>query len=168
MKRAHQRTPDRLGCLRRCMEGWGWRCLYVRSIGSCRGLRLTRADFIGTGVSLLLKEFKLDGSFTRFALVVTTPFWVCVSFVRLLPRVLACLSTLAVVFRTIGHIKHHARPRPRRAVPRKLKILLRHQTRTKPRSRQRAPAHHDRATGVQRVSRASHVRPLLPSHPHSF
>jgi cellulose synthase/poly-beta-1,6-N-acetylglucosamine synthase-like glycosyltransferase len=35
--------------------------------------------FVGTSINLLLKEWKLDGDFTRFALILTTPFWVCVS-----------------------------------------------------------------------------------------
>lgn len=47
---------------------------------------LFQSVFIGTSINLLLQEFKLDGNYIRFALVVTTPFWVCVSLVSL------CLS----------------------------------------------------------------------------
>ncbi|KAH9946763.1 glycosyl transferase family group 2-domain-containing protein [Amylocystis lapponica] len=35
--------------------------------------------FIASGIAVLLEEFVLDGSYTRFALVVTTPFLFCVS-----------------------------------------------------------------------------------------
>lgn len=40
-------------------------------------------DFCGNGVDILLKEFRLDPSYTRFALCVTLPLLFCVSLVRL-------------------------------------------------------------------------------------
>ena len=39
------------------------------------------SDFIGSGVSVMVVESVLDGSLTRFALVVTTPFLFCISLV---------------------------------------------------------------------------------------
>ena len=41
-------------------------------------------DFVMSGLSVLLGEFALDGSFTRFALLAVTPVIFCVSIVRLL------------------------------------------------------------------------------------
>ena len=43
------------------------------------------ADFIATGMAILLEEFLLDGNWTRFALLVTAPFLFCVSLVRHTP-----------------------------------------------------------------------------------
>lgn len=38
--------------------------------------------FIGSGTNILVREWMLDGSFIRFALLVTAPFLFCVSLVR--------------------------------------------------------------------------------------
>ena len=40
------------------------------------------ADFVGSGVSILIVESVLDGSFIRFALLVTAPLLYCISIVR--------------------------------------------------------------------------------------
>jgi len=40
-----------------------------------------RKDFIGSGLSILLSEFKLDHGYRRFALLATAPFLLCVSLV---------------------------------------------------------------------------------------
>lgn len=58
----------------------------------------TLAVFIGSGVSILLAEWVLDGSFIRFALVVTTPFLFCVSLVSLLIGFYGPLSNSLFVF----------------------------------------------------------------------
>ena len=47
---------------------------------------MSAAVFIASGVAILLEESVLDGTYTRFALVVTTPFLFCVSLVRSLHR----------------------------------------------------------------------------------
>lgn len=38
-------------------------------------------DFIGSGVNTIIQEIVLDGSFTRLALLATTPIFFCVSLV---------------------------------------------------------------------------------------
>ncbi len=49
-------------------------------------LRLNRIlVFMGSGISVMIEESVLDGTFTRFALLVTTPFLFCVSLVCLSP-----------------------------------------------------------------------------------
>lgn len=57
------------------------------------------ADFSATGLAVLLKEFALDGDFTRFALCATLPFVLCVSVVRIsLASVPSCFSPLVIQF----------------------------------------------------------------------
>ena len=49
----------------------------VRDVGSS-----ALVDFVGSGVSVMIVETVLDGSFTRFSLLVTAPLLFCISLVR--------------------------------------------------------------------------------------
>lgn len=57
--------------------------------------------FVGSGVNILVREWMLDGSLTRFALLATAPFLFCVSLVRtpalLTSRFLNCFLLVLLV-----------------------------------------------------------------------
>ncbi|KAF7290353.1 Glyco-trans-2-like domain-containing protein [Mycena chlorophos] len=61
--------------------------------------------FICSGFTTLLAEFRLDGSYTRFALMVTAPFLVCIA----LFFALQCLSALSFVIGPVAQYHENSR-----------------------------------------------------------
>ncbi|KAJ8595119.1 hypothetical protein M405DRAFT_857602 [Rhizopogon salebrosus TDB-379] len=99
--------------------------------------------FIGSGVSILLAEWLLDGSYTRFILLVSSPFLFCVS----LFFCLQLIGNLSLAW-------------PGRSVPRELKILLRGAPISEQGGRRLITPHYRRTSGVQGESGANNVRSL--------
>ena len=65
-------------------------CQFVRPIPFLPWLRINVClcvllVFVGSGLEVLIAEWRLDHDFTRFALMVTAPFLFCVSLVRRRP-----------------------------------------------------------------------------------
>jgi cellulose synthase/poly-beta-1,6-N-acetylglucosamine synthase-like glycosyltransferase len=61
--------------------------------------------FIGSGVSILMQEYRLDGNWTRFFLLVTTPFLYCVS----LFFALQAMSSLTFLFGPVAHYHENSK-----------------------------------------------------------
>jgi hypothetical protein len=56
-------------------------CDAIRLICGCSSILV----FVGSGVSVLITESVLDGTYKRFALLATAPFLFCVAIVRVYP-----------------------------------------------------------------------------------
>jgi hypothetical protein len=78
------RALGRLGTLPRCTAASAWRCQLVSLhilVANIFRVDAVMSVFIGSGVSMVLQEWRLTNDFTRFALLATTPFLFCVSLV---------------------------------------------------------------------------------------
>lgn len=111
------------------------------------------ADFMTSGIAVLLEEYALDHDPTRFALIVTLPVIYCVSIVRIFLSTLGVLEFTLPSFLTVflsttywkylSHVRAHSptkinvlreltwifkQPWSCRPIPRKLDVLLCRQT----------------------------------------
>ncbi len=62
-------------------------------------------DFIGSGISTMISEARLDGDYTRFALLAASPFLICVSLVICFFK--TSIQYLIYIFPVLRPSNHH-------------------------------------------------------------